>query len=199
MATDPDLVLLDEPFSSLDAELREELARDIRNIIKQQGSTALMVTHDQDEAFAMSDIIGVIQQGDLHQWASAYELYHQPRSRFVADFIGKGVFLPGQINNDGQVETCLGTFANSSGLTPPRGASVELLIRPDDILHDDNSPSQATVRSRMFKGAHIMYELDIHDGCQRTLLCMAPSHHDHQVGENIGIRLDLEHLVMFEA
>lgn len=197
MATDPDLLLLDEPFSSLDAELREELAKDIRRIIKRQNITALMVTHDQHEAFAMADVIGVMKSGELHQWASAYELYHQPATRFVADFIGSGVFLPGKVDDELKISTCLGKFENNSGKQLQTGQSVELLVRPDDIEHDDNSPNQGTVKSRVFRGSHILYELELHDACDRTVLCLAPSHHNHQVGESIGIKLDLEHLVLF--
>lgn len=197
MATQPDLLLLDEPFSSLDAELREDLAKDIRRIIKEQNITAIMVTHDQHEAFAMADVIGVMKEGELHQWSSAYDLYHRPSTRFVADFIGSGVFLPGTLTTELTIDTCLGTFSNNSGKELEAGQSVELLVRPDDIEHDDNSENLARVKSRVFRGSHILYELEIHDGCDRTLLCLAPSHHDHQVGESIGIRLDLEHLVLF--
>ena len=197
MATSPDLLLLDEPFSSLDAELREELARDIRRIVKQENITALMVTHDQDEAFAMSDVIGVMQAGDLHQWASAYELYHQPATKFVADFIGSGVFLNGTVAADNSVETCLGVFSCDERYQFPVGKHVELLVRPDDIQHDDNAANKATVKSRVFRGSHILYELEVHDQCNSSVLCLAPSHHDHKVGESIGIKLDLAHLVMF--
>ena len=197
MATKPDLLLLDEPFSSLDAELREELARDIRRIVKQQNITALMVTHDQNEAFAMADVIGVMKAGHLHQWASAYALYHQPASKFVADFIGSGVFIPGKISEHGLVQTCLGSFAQHSQPSLGKGQEIQLLVRPDDIEHDDASTSTATVKSRVFRGSHILYELEIHADCEVTVLCLAPSHHDHQVGESIGIKLDLEHLVMF--
>ena len=197
MATEPDLLLLDEPFSSLDAELREDLARDIRRIVKQQNITALMVTHDQHEAFAMADVIGVMKTGNLHQWASAYELYHQPASKFVADFIGSGVFIPGRITDQGLVKTCLGSFPQSPQSMFNQSQEVQLLVRPDDIEHDDASSSMATVKSRVFRGSHILYELEIHADCDVTVLCLAPSHHDHQVGESIGIKLDLEHLVMF--
>ena len=197
MATEPDLLLLDEPFSSLDAELREDLARDIRRIVKQQNITALMVTHDQHEAFAMADVIGVMKLGSLHQWASAYELYHQPASKFVADFIGSGVFIPGSITETGQVKTCLGSFPQMPRDRFNKGQEVQLLVRPDDIEHDDASCSMATVKSRVFRGSHILYELEIHADCDVTVLCLAPSHHDHEVGESIGIKLDLEHLVMF--
>lgn len=199
LATNPDVLLLDEPFSSLDAELREELAKDIRRILKHENTTALMVTHDQHEAFAMADKIGVMRAGVLHQWSNAYDLYHTPASRFVADFIGNGVFLDGVVIEQHKVETVLGQF--SLPLTSPfnDGDKVEILIRPDDILHDDDSLSKAEVVSRLFRGAHILYELKLAGEKVEHLLCLAPSHHDHKVGEKIGIRLDMEHLIVFSV
>jgi iron(III) transport system ATP-binding protein len=97
LAPQPRLLLLDEPFSSLDVDLRERLAQEVRAILKDSGTTALFVTHDQLEAFALGDVIGVMNQGRLEQWDDAYTLYHRPASRFVAQFIGHGVFTPAQI------------------------------------------------------------------------------------------------------
>jgi energy-coupling factor transporter ATP-binding protein EcfA2 len=97
LAPRPRLLLLDEPFSSLDVDLRERLAQEVRAILKDSGTTALLVTHDQLEAFAVGDVIGVMNQGVLEQWDDAYTLYHRPASRFVAQFIGHGVFTPAQI------------------------------------------------------------------------------------------------------
>ncbi|MCV2885565.1 ABC transporter ATP-binding protein [Aestuariibacter sp. AA17] len=196
LAPEPDLILLDEPFSSLDADLREELAKDIRRILKHQKTSALMVTHDQHEAFAIADVIGVMCDGALHQWDSAYGLYHRPVSRFVADFIGSGVLIPGVITEHHQVDCCLGQFALSAQHQFDKGARVEVLVRPDDIEHDDKSPQKARILNRMFRGSHIMYELGV-EGSHVPLLCLAPSHHDHEVGEQFGIKTDLAHVVMF--
>ncbi|MFQ3198205.1 MAG: iron(III) transport system ATP-binding protein [Paraglaciecola sp.] len=200
LAPRPDLLLLDEPFSSLDAELREELGQDIRRILKYEGTSALLVTHDQHEAFAMADNIGVLRQGQLLQWASAYQLYHQPVDKFVAGFIGRGTLLAGKIINKNYVETKLGVFP----LTVEQVAkfstaqALEVLVRPDDIVHDDDSASVAKVTARAFKGAHILYELTLNHDPTAKVLCLAPSHHDHALGEHIGIRLDLKHLVIFD-
>lgn len=198
LAPRPDLLLLDEPFSSLDAELREELAQDIRAILKHEGATALMVTHDQHEAFAMADKIGVLNQGKLLQWASAYDLYHKPSTRFVADFVGNGVFLNGRVTGEGTIQTSLGLFTIPVGSHLLAEENIDLLIRPDDIVHDDESSDVAKVIGRAFKGAHILYELQLNHPGQEKVLCLAPSHHDHQQGEQIGIRLDLEHLILFK-
>ena len=197
MAAKPDLLLLDEPFSSLDAELRDELAKDLRVILKHENTTALMVTHDQHEAFAMADIIGVIDQGRLLQWTDAYALYHRPVNRFVASFIGDGVFLSASVNNDNQLDTALGVFPINQTGEFKSGDQVEVLVRPDDIVHDDESRTLAKVVGRSFQGSHIMYQLELQNSAAVQVLCLALSHHDHQLNELIGIRLDLEHLIVF--
>lgn len=204
LAPKPDLLLLDEPFSSLDVELRADLAKDIRGILKHEHATALMVTHDQDEAFAMADIIGVLNNQKLHQWADAYSLYHEPATRFVADFVGNGVFLQSTIGEDSLLHTDLGDFPLPKRLQNLEQAqktqqNYALLVRPDDIVHDDDSSSFARVKSRVFKGAHILYELEVEGPRHETVLCLAPSHHDHHLGDRFGIRLDLEHLVLFDS
>jgi iron(III) transport system ATP-binding protein len=195
MAPRPDILLLDEPFSSMDAELREQLAREVRSVLKRDGVTAILVTHDQLEAFAMSDQIAVMAGGRIHQCGSGFELYHEPADRFVADFIGQGVMLPGRVIDDLQVETELGILAGGAphGLTAGRQAQV--LLRPDDVLHDDASPLRAQVIGRAFRGAEYLYTLRLDSG--QRLLCLVQSHHNHAVGERIGIRTGLEHLVAF--
>ena len=195
LAPEPDVLLLDEPFSGLDADLREALAQDIRAILKQRGISALMVTHDQFEAFAMADQIGVMQHGKLQQWGSAYELYHQPANRFVADFVGHGALLKGEVLADDKVFTALGVFAQTqSNFTA--GVAVDLLVRPDDIVHDDQSGFTAKVVSKSFRGSHILYSLEL-EGAEQVY-CLAPSHHNHQLHSRIGIKLELDHLVLFQ-
>ncbi|MEN8170870.1 MAG: ABC transporter ATP-binding protein [Pseudomonadota bacterium] len=195
MAPRPDILLMDEPFSSMDAELREQLAREVRELLKRDGITAILVTHDQLEAFAMADVIGVVGHGELHQWGSGYEIYHQPVNRFVADFIGQGVMLPGEVISTSQVKTELGIIEGPipSGCKPD--CKIELLIRPDDVIHDDASELQLEVKARAFRGAEYLYTLALPSG--QTLLCLVQSHHNHQVGERIGIRLDVEDLALF--
>ena len=94
LAPQPKLMLLDEPFSNLDVDLRERLSLEVRQILKAANTTAILVTHDQQEAFALADEIGVMHNGTIEQWDSAYVLYHEPGTRFVADFVGEGIFLP---------------------------------------------------------------------------------------------------------
>ncbi|SFW25148.1 ABC transporter ATP-binding protein [Nitrosovibrio sp. Nv17] len=201
LAPRPDLLLLDEPFSNLDVTLRERLSLEVRDILRQQNATAMLVTHDQDEAFAMADRIGVMQAGEIRQWDTAYNLYHRPANRFVAEFIGQGVFLAGRILDADHVEIDLGTLkgrvqhACAPDCTPCTDHPVDVLIRPDDIVHDDASPLQAEVLHKAFRGADILYTLRLPGGA--VALSLIPSHHDHAIGGTIGIRLEVDHVVAF--
>ena len=195
MAPKPSILLLDEPFSSMDVELREQLAREVRHILKQENITAILVTHDQNEAFAMADEICVMNEGVIQQHDSAYNLYHKPANRFVADFIGEGVIVPGMVVGGNTVNTELG---NIHGVVPQGckpGCQVDVLIRPDDIVHDDAAEETAIVVERAFRGSDFLYTLRMPSGIE--VMSLVPSHHDHQINEAIGIRLEFDHLVVF--
>ena len=197
LAPRPQLLLLDEPFSNLDVELRESLVIEVRELLHQLDTPALLVTHDQHEAFAIADKVGVMHQGKIEQWDSAYNLYHRPASRFVADFIGQGVLLKGTMRPDGQIDTELGamqpTNLPASDLTI--GQHADVLVRPDDILHDDLSTSHAEVVRKAFRGAQILYTLKLPSGA--NVFSLVPSHHNHEIGQKIGIRLEIDHVVAF--
>lgn len=195
LAPRPDLLLLDEPFSNLDVELRERLSMEVRSILKQQNATALLVTHDQHEAFSFADEIGIMRDGRIEQWDVPYNLYHRPTSRFVADFVGQGIFLPGVVSPDANIDCELGTLRSDGALERAPGTLVEVLVRPDDIVHDDASPFQAEVEQRAFRGAEFLYTLRLPGGSR--VLSLVPSHHDHRIGEKIGIRMEIDHLVVF--
>ncbi|RYX94333.1 MAG: ABC transporter ATP-binding protein [Comamonadaceae bacterium] len=201
LAPEPRLLLLDEPFSNLDVDLRERLAHEVRGILKAAGATALFVTHDQLEAFAIGDHIGVMHHGKLHQWDDAYSLYHRPATRFVADFIGHGVFAPARIAQlDGNVvvHTALGDLADLKECPLPAAYAdglCDVLLRADDIVHDDSSPVKARILRKSFRGSEFLYTLELTSG--ETVLAHVPSHHDHDIGEWIGIRPEVDHVVTF--
>lgn len=195
MAPEPELLLLDEPFSNLDVDLRERLAGEIRDILKANGTTALLVTHDQFEAFAIADDIGVMVDGRLVQWDSAYNLYHRPASRFVASFVGYGVFVPGVTRPGPAVEIELGTLPLPQSSYGLPGEEVDVLLRADDIVHDDDSSLQAEVLTKAFRGGDFLYTVKLDSG--QELLTMVPSHHDHAIGEKIGIKIVADHVVTF--
>ena len=196
MAPRPPVLLLDEPFSSQDTELRVQLAHEVREILKRDGITAILVTHDQHEAFAIADRIGVIGDGRLHQWDTAHALYHRPANRFVANFIGEGVLLCGNTLADASIQTELGVIHGKLSQDFAAGTLIELLVRPDNIIHDDQSQAKATIVARDFRGAEHLYTLRMPGNTR--LLCLAPSHHDHAVGEQFGVRLNLDDLVIFD-
>jgi len=150
----------------------------------------------------MADEIGVLHEGRIEQWDSAYNLYHRPVNRFVADFVGQGVFVPGKVLNPKSVEIELGVL---QGDIPSacqigcdacgKGCLADVLLRPDDVVHDDDAPTRAEVVHKAFRGAEIMYTLKLESG--RKVLALVPSHHNHALGERIGIRLDVDHVVAF--
>ncbi|WP_255987632.1 ABC transporter ATP-binding protein [Chitinolyticbacter albus] len=195
LAPRPRLLLLDEPFSNLDVELRERLAQDVRAILKAAGTTAVLVTHDQHEAFAVADMVGVMAGGQIRQWASPYQLYHEPADRFVADFIGEGVFLPGRVTGSQCVEIELGQICRIVPIHCCPDCEVDVLIRPDDIQHDDASPIQARVVAKAFRGAEFLYTLELASG--NRVLSLVPSHHNHAIGEMIGIQAEIDHVIAF--
>ena len=203
LAPRPELILLDEPFSNLDVGLRERLSVEVREILKREGSTAIMVTHDQHEAFAMADEIGVMYQGRIQQWDVPYNLYHRPANRFVADFIGQGVLVAGTVGDNNSVAMELGTLisdtpveCNETCSNCDNGCRVDILLRPDDIVHDDASEVKAEVLHKAFRGADILYTLRLVSGTE--VLSLVPSHHNHALGEKIGIRLDADHVIAFK-
>jgi iron(III) transport system ATP-binding protein len=202
LAPRPELLLLDEPFSSLDVDLRERLSLELRDLLKRSGATAILVTHDQHEAFAVADEVGVMRDGRIEQWATPYDVYHRPANRFVADFVGQGVFLRGRVVGDREVETELGRLPARvpADCGPGRdgcadGCPVEVLLRPDDVVHDEAAPLKAELVAKAFRGAEFLCTLRLPSGVE--LLSLVPSHHDHPIGERIGIRLDVDHVVVF--
>ncbi|MFB6141227.1 MAG: ABC transporter ATP-binding protein [Halosimplex sp.] len=136
LAPEPDVLLLDEPFSNLDVSLRTEMREEVRDIIKQTGVTAVSVTHDQEEALSISDRVAVVHDGRVEQVGRPEVVFEQPESRFVAEFLGQAGFVSGRLAA-GAVETDLGTLPADviEGLGPEYdGARVDVMVRPDDLV-----------------------------------------------------------------
>jgi len=157
--------------------------------------TAILVTHDQKEAFAMADKVGVMNEGQLLQWDTPYQLYHRPKDRFVANFIGEGKVIHARINDDGQLANGLEGLNGNQGINA--GKDYCVLIRPDDIIYDPKSSVTLTIVDKLFRGAEYLYHLTLPDG--QHVLCMAPSHIDFNIGDALPVKMDLQHLVVFEA
>jgi len=197
LAARPDLILMDEPFSNLDIDLRERIGTEVRDILKNEGIASILVTHDQQEAFVLADLIGVMDQGQIAQWDTPFNLYHEPINRFVADFVGQGVFLKGTLLSPETVETEVGIIKGDRAYTLEVGSEVDVLLRPDDIVPatETDSPLRSKVMQRAFKGASILYTLQLASG--NSILALFPSHYDYQIGEQVGFRLSAQHLISF--
>jgi iron(III) transport system ATP-binding protein len=197
IAPEPTLLLMDEPFSNLDVALRDKLTVEVRDILKETGITALIVTHNQFEAFSVADSVGVIFAGSLQQWDSAYNVYHRPATLEVATFVGDGAIIRGMVDAPRQVSCGLGKLSGDLSLPCESGCHVDLLVRPEDVLHDDNSLVKARILHKSFRGPNILYKLELPS--QEICLALVSSHHDHKLGEYIGIVPEVENLVVFPA
>lgn len=188
MAPEPNLILLDEPFSSLDLELREQLALDFRALLKSRNMTALMVTHDQSEAFTIADKVGVMCSGELLQWDTPYQIYHHPTNQFVAEFIGQSFFLKGILLANDRIKTELGEIPFYSYYQTEIGQTLEVLIRAENVQLEVNGAISATIINKVFRGAMYLYTLKLDSGT--NIVAFNSSHFCHEVGEKIGVCLD---------
>lgn len=192
LACQPDLLLLDEPFSNIDTQVRHELIRDIRRIFKQQGVTAIFVTHSREEAFAFSDKMAVMNHGVIEQFGSSAELYFQPSSKFVANFLGGGCYLPAQKIALHRFDTVLGELQVSSTDSVITGQGCEILLRPQQVLLQRDDHSDARVIEQQFMGDHCRYVVDV-QGVQ----ILGHSHHLLEVGQYVSITVDSDGALIF--
>ncbi|MCG8392172.1 MAG: ABC transporter ATP-binding protein [Pseudomonadales bacterium] len=195
LAPQPALLLLDEPFASLDLDLRRALARELGDTLRAENVTALLVTHDQEEAFALADRVGVMRHGNLEQWDTPYNIYHAPANRFVAEFAGYGSFLRGEVTEHQSVLTSLGELTGRSQAHLVTGQQVDVLLRPEDVIADESAHLALPVTRRQFTGATILYHLRV--GASETLLCQTDSHTNVVEGDVLRVRLATKHLVAF--
>ena len=195
MAPKPSLLLMDEPLSSLDEELREQLAREIRLILQQEKISAILVTHDQNEAFAVGDHICVMHQGRVQQNDSAYNLYHRPLNRFVAEFIGEGALLPGVVADEDTITTDLGEIKGNLPESCKHQDNVDVLIRPENVILGDDKENRAVITERYFRGSGYLYSLKTSGGVE--LLSLNPGSKALQIDQSISVRLQIERPVVF--
>ena len=194
LAPKPEILLLDEPFSALDEELKEKLLADVKILLKEEKITTIVITHNIKEAFQLSDKIAFLNDKKIIQIDSPYNIYHKPMTREIANFCGIGSFINGKIVDANYVLTDLGRHF---GETAPYeiGTNVDIMIRPDDVIHDDNSTKSAQVVGKIFHGSDFLYKLKLSNG--ENIFCYTPSHHDHAVNEVIGIKSEMDHLILF--
>jgi iron(III) transport system ATP-binding protein len=193
LAPEPEMLLLDEPFSNLDVDLRVRMREEVREILKAAGVTAVSVTHDQEEALSISDRVAVVNEGRIEQIGRPEAVFQHPESRFVAGFLGHASFLPGRVNDDG-VETAVGTIPRDHihGLTSEYDeADVDVLVRPDDVSATpvaDAGEADGRVASRRYLGPTVLYEVDLDDGDR--VQCM--HNHDDRVELDTAVAVAVE-------
>ena len=195
LAPSPKLLLMDEPFSNLDIDLRRHLNLEVRDILKQYGTSAILVTHDQDEAFAFGDHIGLLHEGRLQQWDSPFNLYHEPSNRFVANFIGQGSFIPGMSLSPSSIKTEFGVITGNRAYDWQTNTPVDVLLRPDDISLSGDDGIGAEVVKKVFSGSATLYTLRL--PTSSLVSALLPSHCDHGIGETLKIKANIEHLIAF--
>ena len=163
VAPAPAVILLDEPFSNLDADLRAQMRDEVEKILRATRTTAVFVTHDQEEAFTIADKVGVLNAGRLEQTGPPETIYHHPASPFVAEFVGAADFLAGIVTSEGIV-TEIGVFANTEQREP--GEKVRVMIRPDDVTFVPRPDGEAVILRRYFRGSENLYCLALPSGNQ---------------------------------
>jgi iron(III) transport system ATP-binding protein len=194
LAPSPAVLLLDEPFSSLDADLRTQMRDEVEKILRTTGTTAIFVTHDQEEAFTLADRVGVLNAGRLEQLGTPEDIYHRPATRFVAEFVGAADFLPGLVTGEGVV-TEVGIFASTWPLEP--GARVEVMVRPDDITFTPARDGSGVITRRYFKGSETLYCIRLPSGSR--VHSSQPSASTFATGTRVRPEAHALHVVAFPA
>jgi iron(III) transport system ATP-binding protein len=188
LAPQPFAVLLDEPFSNLDAHLRTQLRDEVRHILKQTGTSAIFVTHDQQEALLLGDRVGVMRDGRLEQVDTPERIFHAPRTRFVAGFFGRADFIPATVAGDG--------LATEVGLIPQRvplgeGIPVEVMVRPDDVDIATADDGPGVIHRSHFQGGSVLYCVRLPSG--RTVHSLQPHTRRIAAGGRVRVSVDAGH------
>ncbi|WP_045608653.1 ABC transporter ATP-binding protein [Vibrio vulnificus] len=192
LAYKPDLLLLDEPFSNIDTQVRHELIAEIRKIFKQQGVTAIFVTHSREEAFAFADKMAVMNHGVIEQYGTASELYYKPSSKFVADFLGGGSYLPAKRLSESEFETHLGVVEATAQQSILINDQCELLLRPQHIQISAAEESCIRIMEQQFMGDHCRYVIEANGN-----KLLASSAEALNIGQMVSVKVDTQGILAF--
>lgn len=187
LAPRPALLLMDEPFSNLDISLRESLSEEVRCILKEFSTTGLLVTHNQQEAFAMADKIGVMKDGTLLQWDCAEALYYHPATQEVAGFIGEGSFIRAQVSPSGGLVTPVGRFDPGHPVMTDHAGTPMVFIRPEDVVLNPRSDCRALLVKSHFRGPGRRHIFELASGEQ--VVCADHSRAPLAPGNRYGISI----------
>jgi len=195
LAPEPDILLLDEPFSNLDVRLRVEMREEVRRILKAAGVTAVSVTHDQEEALSISDRVAVMNDGRIEQVGDPEGVFEHPESRFVASFLGQAGFLSARVSST-SIDTAIGSFDRDllKGLEDGyAGAMVDVLVRPDDLRATpaNEDASDGVVVQRQYTGPSFIYHVELDNG--DTVRCLHNHAENFAVGDHVRVDLIADH------
>ena len=195
LAPEPDVLLLDEPFSNLDIRLRVEMREEVRRILKEAGVTAISVTHDQEEALSISDRVAIINDGHLEQVGKPEVVFENPESKFVASFLGRASFLTGRVRGD-IVETTLDTLSTdqiNGPLSAYDGAQIDVLVRPDDLeaRRVDEDVADGHIVHRQYNGPNFVYRVELNDG--GVVRCLHNHVETFEHGQPVAVEITAEH------
>jgi iron(III) transport system ATP-binding protein len=194
LAPQPRLLLMDEPFANLDQELKVALMEDLRHILKERSITALIVTHDQIDAFTLADKVGILYNKTLQQWDTPFNIYHQPKNKFIASFVGEGTFVQANAITSHSLLIENQTVQFPDNHNCPNNQLVQLLLRPDDVIYDTSSTFKVLITKKAFRGDYYLLELKTETG--NTLLSIVDSHLLVEVGSKIGVRFNIHNVVL---
>ncbi len=200
----PDLLLLDEPFSNIDQNLKDEIQVSVKKLLKRINLTTIIVTHDSYEAFSMADKCGIILDQQLKQYDVPYNVHHEPNSIEVANFLNKGVFIDVEIiDSECAVHKLkhaeLGEIRGKLSNKLPTGSKARLLLQPEDLIHDDQSKLKLEVVDRKFRGTNFIYTLKTKTGVHLPVSVHSHHIHQHEENEKFGVQspIYIDHLVCF--
>ena len=204
LAPNPEILLLDEPFSNLDPKLREQVRRDVLEIVRASDTTTVFVTHDQEEALVVGDTIAVMSEGRVEQSGTPEEIYHSPATRFVAHFIGMVDFLPAWLEGDrlvsevGSMEWPYPSKGSSQvkvGLEPegssPSETGLEIMVRPDCLECYPMEQGKGVITEREFRGSFYLYRVALPSG--HSVSCLLPHTADYAKGDMVHVALRQGH------
>jgi len=200
LASQPDLLLLDEPLSNVDQSFKEEIQVQLKQILKNLKITTIIVTHDSYEAFYLGDKCGIILNKQLKQFDDPYNVYHFPNSVDVINFLNRGILIPAKVTGENSLENKdLGTIKGNFIKHYPKGSNVRLLLQPEDLEHDDKSNLKLEVVDRKFRGTNFIYTLKTNSNLLIPVFVHSHHIHQHEIEEKFGIKrpINIDHIVCF--